>query len=55
MLTNLKTRNEYLYTFLYIYARRMCPCLLVTYFFFETKGAKIITWFVNIYDVARLM
>ena len=33
-------------------ARRMCPCLLVTYFF-DIKGLKIVTWIVHIY-VARL-
>ena|GEM_PF-3249682 len=35
-----------------IYARRMWPCLPVTYFF-DIKGLKIVTWIVNIY-VARL-
>ena len=33
-------------------ARRMWPCLLVTYFF-DIKGLKIVTWIVHIY-VARL-
>ena len=45
-----------IYTLFCIFMQDVCaPVCSLPIFFFETKGAKIITWFVNIYDVARLM
>ena len=44
-----------IYTLFYIFMQDACGPVCLLPVFFETKGAKIITWFVNIYDVARLM
>ena len=44
-----------IYTHFCIFMQSACAPVCSLPVFFETKGAKIIIWVVNIYDVARLV
>ena len=43
-----------IYTLFCIFMQNACGPVCSLPVFFETKGAKIIIWVVNIYDVTRL-